>query len=71
MTNLPLYHFASDDFSLKSRQHYLEVKERIARDIIMNVIQTHFERTVVTFVMDYYVKTILGTKLPLVKGKTQ
>lgn len=37
----------------------------------MNSIQTNFARTVVTCLMDYYMKTILGIKLPLVKGKTQ
>lgn len=69
--NLPLYHFASDDFCLKSRSHYLEVKERILKDIIMNAVQINYASTVVTFMMDYYMKTILGIALPLIKGKTR
>lgn len=36
----------------------------------MNAIQINGGRTVVTFVIDYYMKTILGIVLPLVKGKS-
>lgn len=36
----------------------------------MNAIQINDARTVITFMIDYYMKTILRVVLPLVKGKT-
>lgn len=70
MAKLPLYHFASDDSCLKGSWYYLEVKERILGDVIMNPIQIDNARTVVTFSIDYYMITSLGIVLPLIKGKT-
>lgn len=36
----------------------------------MNATQINGAKTVVTFMMDCYMKTIFGIILPLVKGKT-
>ena len=47
----------------------MEVEERRLGDIITNATQINDARTAVTFMIDYYIKTVFGIILPLVKGK--